>query len=208
MPKAYSLDLRERVVRFVDEGHSRHAAASHFRVSVSFVVNLVKAFRCGKPLPKAPRRMPTRQAGSTEPFCWSRLPRRTTSPCRSWRPSFGRQWAESRAALAFTLAHTHRLSLQKKLCGPPSMIGPTCRAGARMDDDASRPCGLSRTGLSSDERNHHQDGAPARALPQGPKSPFEGPVRTLEDADLHRRPALRRADRSLRHGRADEPAYL
>ena len=45
MPKAYSLDLRERVVRFVDEGHSRHAAAAHFRVSVSFVVNLVNAFR-------------------------------------------------------------------------------------------------------------------------------------------------------------------
>jgi transposase len=45
MPKPYSLDLRERIVRFVDEGRSRHAAAAHFRVSVSFVVNLVKAFR-------------------------------------------------------------------------------------------------------------------------------------------------------------------
>src|SRR5271170_6461735 len=45
MPKPYSLDLRERVVRYVDEGHSRRAAAAHLRVSVSFVVNLVKAFR-------------------------------------------------------------------------------------------------------------------------------------------------------------------
>jgi hypothetical protein len=27
MPKAYSRDLRERVVRYVDEGHSRRAAA-------------------------------------------------------------------------------------------------------------------------------------------------------------------------------------
>jgi transposase len=45
MPKPYSLDRRERVVRFVDEGHSRHAAAAHFRVSVSFVVNLVNGFR-------------------------------------------------------------------------------------------------------------------------------------------------------------------
>jgi transposase len=44
MPKAYSLDLRERVVRFVEGGRSRHAAAAHFQVSVSFVVNLVKAF--------------------------------------------------------------------------------------------------------------------------------------------------------------------
>jgi len=45
MPKAYSLDLRERVARFVSSGRSRHAAAAHFKVSVSFVVNLMKAYR-------------------------------------------------------------------------------------------------------------------------------------------------------------------
>ena len=44
MPRPYSLDLRERVFRYVDEGHSRRAAAAHFRVSVSFVVYLTKAF--------------------------------------------------------------------------------------------------------------------------------------------------------------------
>ena len=44
MPKAYSLDLRARVVRFVEGGQSRHAAAAHFQVSVSFVVNLMKAY--------------------------------------------------------------------------------------------------------------------------------------------------------------------
>jgi transposase len=44
MPKPYSLDLRERVVGFVENGHSRPAAA-HFRVSVSFVVSLIKAVR-------------------------------------------------------------------------------------------------------------------------------------------------------------------
>jgi transposase len=44
MPKPYSLDLRERVARFVSAGHSRHAAAAHFAVSVSFVVNLMKAY--------------------------------------------------------------------------------------------------------------------------------------------------------------------
>ena len=54
MPKPYSLDLRERVVRFVDEGHSRHAAAAHFRVSVSFVVNLVNAFRVRGSLAPSP----------------------------------------------------------------------------------------------------------------------------------------------------------
>lgn len=45
MPKAYSLDLRERVAGFVTAGHSRHAAAAHFGVSVSFVVKLVHAFK-------------------------------------------------------------------------------------------------------------------------------------------------------------------
>jgi len=45
MTKAYSLDLRERVVRFVEAGHSRHAAARHFAVSVAFVVKLIAAFR-------------------------------------------------------------------------------------------------------------------------------------------------------------------
>jgi transposase len=43
MPKPYSLDLRERVAGFVEAGHSRRAAASHFDVSVSFVVKLVRA---------------------------------------------------------------------------------------------------------------------------------------------------------------------
>ena len=54
MPKPYSLDLRERVFRYADEGHSCRAAA-HFGVSVSFVVNLVKAFRMrGSLAPKPP----------------------------------------------------------------------------------------------------------------------------------------------------------
>ena len=37
MPKAYSLDLRERVARFVGSGRSRHAAAAHFKCQLSVV---------------------------------------------------------------------------------------------------------------------------------------------------------------------------
>ena len=54
MPKAYSLDLRERVVRFVEAGRSCHAAAAHFSVSVSFVVRLVRAFRTAGSLAPKP----------------------------------------------------------------------------------------------------------------------------------------------------------
>lgn len=53
MTKAYSLDLRRRVVRFVDEGHSRHEAAAHFDMLVAFVVKLAAACRTtGSDLPK------------------------------------------------------------------------------------------------------------------------------------------------------------
>jgi transposase len=45
MTKSYSLDLRRRVARFVEAGHSCHAAARHFEVSVAFVVRLMAAYR-------------------------------------------------------------------------------------------------------------------------------------------------------------------
>lgn len=44
MTKAYSLDLRRRVVQFVDGGHSRRKAAARFDVSAAFVVKLVAAW--------------------------------------------------------------------------------------------------------------------------------------------------------------------
>jgi len=65
MPKPYSLDLRERVVRFVEAGRSRHAAAAHFGVSVSFVVILMKHYRATGSL--APRPSGGRRHSKLEP---------------------------------------------------------------------------------------------------------------------------------------------
>jgi transposase len=45
MGKSYSSDLRERVIGFVEAGHSRRAAASHFNVSPSFAVKLLSRLR-------------------------------------------------------------------------------------------------------------------------------------------------------------------
>jgi transposase len=59
MPRAYSLDLRERVAGFVEAGHSRRAAAGHFGVSVSFVVKLMAALGASgrlEPKPSGGRR--------------------------------------------------------------------------------------------------------------------------------------------------------
>jgi len=41
MGKPHPMALRERVVAFVEEGHSNRAAASHFRVSPRFVNNMM-----------------------------------------------------------------------------------------------------------------------------------------------------------------------
>jgi transposase len=45
MTKSYSLDLRQRVARFVAAGHACHAAARHFEVSVAFAVRLMARYR-------------------------------------------------------------------------------------------------------------------------------------------------------------------
>src|ERR1700730_2470828 len=88
MPKAYSLDLRERVARFVGSGRWRHAAAAHFKVSVSFVVNLMKAYRMtGSLEPKPGGGGDTLSSIRIGRFCWPAPPRGSISPCRTWRPT-------------------------------------------------------------------------------------------------------------------------
>lgn len=45
MPHPLSNDLRERVVAFVESGHSCHEASRRFGTSVSFAVNLMRLYR-------------------------------------------------------------------------------------------------------------------------------------------------------------------
>jgi transposase len=54
MPRAYSVDLRERVVGFVGKGHSCRAAARHFGVSVTFAIVLMRRYRATKTLSARP----------------------------------------------------------------------------------------------------------------------------------------------------------
>ncbi|SEL86105.1 hypothetical protein SAMN04487976_1141, partial [Xaviernesmea oryzae] len=45
MGKPHPIELRERVVAFVNEGHSNREAARHFRVSPRFVNNMMMLHR-------------------------------------------------------------------------------------------------------------------------------------------------------------------
>jgi transposase len=65
MPKPYSRDLRERVVGFVEAGHSRRGAAAHFDVSPSFVINLMTAYQARGNL--APKPLGGRRRAKLDP---------------------------------------------------------------------------------------------------------------------------------------------
>ena len=61
MGKPYSMDLRERVVAYVEAGHSCRAAARHFGVSDSCAIKLVRRTReTGSPAPARQGRPPGR----------------------------------------------------------------------------------------------------------------------------------------------------
>ena len=67
MGRCYSIDLRERVMAFVAQGHSRRAAARRLAVSESFAIKLVKyQERSGSPAPVRQGRPPG--TGKLAPF--------------------------------------------------------------------------------------------------------------------------------------------
>jgi transposase len=59
MGKSYSMDLRDRVVAFVEGGHSRRAASRKFGVSDSFAIKLMqRVVLLGSPAPAQQGRPP------------------------------------------------------------------------------------------------------------------------------------------------------
>jgi hypothetical protein len=92
MSKAYSDDLRVRVVRAVDAGASRRSVAAKFEVSVSFVIRLAAQWRAsgsakvrgtgGRPLHRRPA------SALTLPSLCCIAPRTASVvlalPCRIW----------------------------------------------------------------------------------------------------------------------------
>ena len=108
MPKAYSQDLRERVVRLVEAGHSRRAAAAHFGVSASFVVNLMTAYRLRGSL--TPKRLGGRRHAKLDPHREFLL-RRVVEKDDIANAGTGRRtrsglWRESRSRFNLSLAYS------------------------------------------------------------------------------------------------------
>jgi transposase len=84
MVHCYSLDLRVRVVAFVEAGHSCRAAARHFGVSDSFAIKLrQRQSQSGSPAPARQGRPPGASWRPTRRFWSVRWRANPTSPCRT-----------------------------------------------------------------------------------------------------------------------------
>ena len=95
MGKPHPLELRERVVAFVDEGNTHRASAMHFRVSIKFVNEMVKLKRATGSL------SPKRQGNGG----WSKL-----GPYDDWvRERVARDGGLTQEALAQALYAEHGL---------------------------------------------------------------------------------------------------
>ena len=147
MTKSYSLDLRQRVVRFVEAGHSCHEAARHFEVSVAFVVRLMAAYRATGSLAPKPeggwryskldphRDFLIRRVTEKDDITMPQLAAELAALARRSRPRPSRTGSAARATAS------------KKRCGPANKDAPTCaRRASTGTPSASRACSRSRIG--------------------------------------------------------------
>ena len=159
MPKAYSLDLRERVARFVGSGRSRHAAAAHFKVSVSFVVNLMKAYRMTGSL--EPKPGGGRRHAKLDPhraFLLARIAEKADMTMPELSAELAAASGTQRPIPPHSRAGSSATATaSKKPCWRASKIAPTSKRHARNGPlHASRECGLSRIGWSFSTRPERQ----------------------------------------------------
>jgi transposase len=147
MTKSYSLDLRRRVARFVEAGHSCHEAARHFEVSVAFVVRLMAAYRVTGSLAAKP------EGG----WRYSKLDphrdfliRRVTETNDITMPQLAAELlALGTKVTPASISHWFRRQGYrfKKLCGPANKGAPTCGKPASIGTrSASRACAKNRIG--------------------------------------------------------------
>ena len=132
MARAYSNDLRSRVVRFVVGGHSCRETAAIFGVSVASVVKWSQRFRATGSAAAKP------MGGRHRPLCLGGRARlAVVAHCRDAgrhlaRAAGGASRARHRGELLRGLAFLRARGdqLQKKACAPASRIGRTSPAGA------------------------------------------------------------------------------
>ena len=141
MPKACSLDLRERVIEAVEGGASRREAAERFEVSASSAVKWLQSWR------REGRRAPRPRGGSRSPledYADGVLALVGEQPDWNSRrvrrgPAQAENAGQPQRAVAFSGASRHQL--QKKACARLSSNEPMSPGRAGIGS-GSRPCSI------------------------------------------------------------------
>ena len=138
--RAYSMDLRERVLADCDEGIGTTAVAAKYRVSPAWVRRL-------KQRREATGEVAPRLAGHRPPS-WTPHAEAIRAAIAE-TPDATLAELRQRLALPFSVATLHRaiaasgLTEKKKSSGPPSATGPTSRpggsSGRRLSRRSTRP---------------------------------------------------------------------
>ncbi len=195
MTQSFSLDLRVRVAAFVEAGHSCRAAARHFGVSDSCAIKLMQRKRHSGSL--APARQGRPPGGGKLVHYEAFLIQTVEAEPAITMPELAARLLEEHGIVAAPAV------LSRLLCrhGFTYKKSPDGR-GVRTRRRAGGAPGLANTtpgphapaaapaGVPGRDLRHHQDDAPARALPQRPAVTHERSLWTLENPHLPGRAAL------------------
>jgi transposase len=129
MTRAYSNDLRERVVAMTSEGHSCREVAKRFAVSVASVVRWSQLFRTQgsvAPKPHVARRrvvlLPERD------WVLARLAAAPDLTVRALRVELAERGVKASYGAVWRFLAAERLTFKKSRSARPSRKGPTSRA--------------------------------------------------------------------------------
>ncbi len=133
MSKAYSMDLRERLVRAVEvEGYSRRRAAARFGVAVSTAVNWLKrvAATGGVSPGRTGGRKPRKIAGAHRQWLIERC-RKDDFTLRGLVHELGERGLRVDYHSVWDFVHAEGLTHKKRRWSHPSRTAPTSRVAGR-----------------------------------------------------------------------------
>ena len=202
----YSNDLRVRVIHVVESGVAARAAARQFVIGDATAIRWVKRWRETGSVEaksiKGQSRSPLKRHEEWLLDLVRQEPDLTLEEIQR-RLLDERQQKAGGDRLGLAVLRSERHQLQKKAFAQPSGIGLTSprRAprGCRI-----KPSSILSAWSSSTKRHQHQHGAIARPGAPRRTAGRQSPARPLEDDDLRRRLAHKRAHRTLCHRRPDE----
>jgi len=126
--RAFSLDLRERVLADCDAGHSNDEVARKYHVSASWIRRLKQRRRETGSIEPCVRRMPPPRLMAHADRLQDLVEQRPDATLRELREALGVQ--ASLPSLCRALQRL-RLTVKKKSCAPLSKIGPTWQRGGK-----------------------------------------------------------------------------